>query len=306
MGRIIRVEQDFSANQVVPEISKLKLQIIQMITEDLEMGQSAKVLAIHLLAAKVDRKTGWCYATDDHLAETLGLSKATIKRARKLPEFLRYFEVESGKFKGNATEYVLTQSIQVEAAQFTPAAAKGVKKIPFESKGGQNCSQRGSKVSRKGGQKYPPNPVHKSSSNPDCAADATHMDFDFQDFVDRFIAAHPRPGSFKATEAELRKIVEAGADPKQLIAAARAYRAEAEGNEPRFVKMSENWLRDGRWKNHTDTGSKADEATVLANLAAAIKAGASWVASTTSANKAREMVAMGLVTEAECKAAGVL
>lgn len=306
MGRIIRVEQDFSANHVVPEISKLKLQIIQMITEDLEMSQSAKVLAIHLLAAKVDRKTGWCYATDDHLAETLGLSKATIKRARKLPEFLRYFTVESGKFKGNATEYELTQSIQVEAAQFTPTAAKGVKKIPFESKGGQNCSQRGAKVSHKEGQKYPPNTVHKPSSNPDCVADAPHMDFDFQDFVDRFIAAHPRPGSFNATKIELRKIIEAGADPEQLVKAARAYRAETEGSEPRYVKMSENWLRDGRWKTHANAAPKADKATILANLAAAIKARQSWVASTTSAEKARELMAMGLVTAAECKAAGVL
>lgn len=149
------------------------------------------------------------------------------------------------------------------------------------------------------------NQVNKPVREP-CAADAPHMDFDFQDFLRKFCEVYPRVGDLEAVEAELLGAFEAGADPERILSAAGAYADENKGNERRYIAFAENWLRKERWKTHANAAPKADEATVLANLAAAIKSGASWVASTTSAQKARELIAKGLVTETECKAAGIL
>ena len=133
---------------------------------------------------------------------------------------------------------------------------------------------------------------------------ATHTSFDFDDFVDRFLEKHPRPGCREATEEALRRALDEGADQDQLIRAAEAYGKEQAGNQPAFIAYSENWLRRGRWKAHLPK-PKASEEEVAQALAESIRSGKRWVAAHVSAHRARELIARGLVTREECEAAGL-
>ena len=133
---------------------------------------------------------------------------------------------------------------------------------------------------------------------------ATHTDFDFDDFVDRFLAKHPRPGDREATEDALRRALGDGADPELLIRAAEAYGREQAGNKPAFIAYSENWLRRGRWKAHLPK-PKATETEVARSIAESIRAGKHWVATHVSDARARELVRLGLVTREQCEAVGL-
>jgi len=133
---------------------------------------------------------------------------------------------------------------------------------------------------------------------------ATHTDFDFQDFVDRFIDEHPRPGDPEATAEALRKAIDAGAEPEILIGAAKSYRIEQEGNKPAFIAYSENWLEKGRWKSYLPK-KKPTQADVDAMAAEMIKSGKRWLCTTMSSARARDLIAKGLVTVADCRKVGV-
>ena len=137
-----------------------------------------------------------------------------------------------------------------------------------------------------------------------CPETGHGTEFDFDDFVDRFLAKHPRPGCREATEEALRRALDEGADQDQLIRAAEAYGREQAGNQPAFIAYSENWLRRGRWKSHLPK-PKATEAEVAQALAESIRSGKCWVAAHVSAHRARELIARGLVTREECEAAGL-
>lgn len=133
---------------------------------------------------------------------------------------------------------------------------------------------------------------------------ATHADLDFEGFVDRFLACHPRPGDRDATWEQLRKALDDGADADDLIRAAQAYAREQEGNIPAFVAYSENWLRKGRWKAYANR-RKPSTADADQLLAASIRSRRFWVSAHVSDYKARELVAKGLVTREDCEAVGL-
>jgi len=133
---------------------------------------------------------------------------------------------------------------------------------------------------------------------------ATHTNFDFDGFVDRFMAKHPRPGDREATVHALRKTLENGAAPEQLLRAAEAYAREQVGNTPTFIAYSENWLRKARWKTFLPK-PKVSELDVAKSLAESIRAGKHWVATHVSDARARELVRLGLVTREQCEAAGL-
>ncbi len=129
-------------------------------------------------------------------------------------------------------------------------------------------------------------------------------EFDFDDFVDRFLSKYPRPGDWDATEDALRKALDDGADPHQLIRAAESYGREQAGNKPAFIAYPENWLKKGRWKAHLPK-PKATEEEVARSLAKSIRSGQRWVATHVSDARARELVRLGLVTREECEAVGL-
>ena len=145
-----------------------------------------------------------------------------------------------------------------------------------------------------------PIPVNKPVNKPDIL-----REFDFEDFVERFLDAFPKQGDKKTIENELREIVKNGADPDQIINAATCYAQEQAGNNPRYIKRPENWLKGGRWKEAKKTARIATQDEVLSHLAEAIKNRIQFRCNHITASKARELIARGLVDEAQCKAAGV-
>jgi hypothetical protein len=72
------------------------------------------------------------------------------------------------------------------------------------------------------------------------------------DRFDDFLAAFPeREGDNPRQPAALAwaKAIHAGADPAELIRAARAYREAVAGRERRFIVSAVRWLSEGRWRD---------------------------------------------------------
>ena len=55
--------------------------------------------------------------------------------------------------------------------------------------------------------------------------------------------------------AAFRKAVAAGADPRAIVAAAKAYASATAGRERRYIAGAVRWLMDGRWKARGDDGT---------------------------------------------------
>ncbi|WP_193748879.1 helix-turn-helix domain-containing protein [Leisingera sp. ANG-Vp] len=155
----------------------------------------------------------------------------------------------------------------------------------------------------------PPTECHPNQNKPNrtyCAAEATHKsDFDFDGFFGEFVSAYPRMGDPEATEESLREALGAGVDPQAILAGARAYAVEQVGNKPRFIKYSENWIDEKRWRQHaTALLPSQDPRKVLEARAADIRSQKPW-ARTIKPSQAGECIAAGLVTVADCIAAGI-
>lgn len=77
-----------------------------------------------------------------------------------------------------------------------------------------------------------------------------------------FWKVYPRAQKREKAERAFSKAVRDGADPAHIIAAAKAYSAENDGNGRQYLALPENWLRDRRWRDHPDakpaSGSDAE------------------------------------------------
>lgn len=177
--------------------------------------------------------------------------------------------------------------------------------FPVSQNDGRAVCQKTPEPSVKNGQsrlsKWETNPVREPVREP-CAA--AH-DFEFRVFADRFVELFPRIGNLTETESILEKLIDGGADPEDILWGARCYGVEQKDNKRQYVAYSENWLGERRWEQHAKSDTEASDATIAANQADAIKACKSWVVTSISANRCRELVGKGLVTVAECKAAGI-
>lgn len=129
----------------------------------------------------------------------------------------------------------------------------------------------------------------------------------FEDRLDRFVNRYPRAGQRKVVAKALRDALSTGVDPETLIAAAGRYAAEQRGNAQRYIARPENWLKRRGWEDcpppEVYTSPPRDD--VLRAQAALVTTGKEYLCGHISASLAREMLARGLVTEAQCRAAGV-
>lgn len=140
-----------------------------------------------------------------------------------------------------------------------------------------------------------------------CAPDDAHTDdFCFEDFFEEFRLAYPRLGDLEATDEALRAAIVGGADPAKVLAGAKAYGIEQQGNKPQYIAYSENWVAAKRWRQHvTAPKSSVDPREVLKARAADIKARKPWVAAGIKVSQAGECIQAGLVTVRECREAGI-
>jgi hypothetical protein len=64
-----------------------------------------------------------------------------------------------------------------------------------------------------------------------------------------FWLTYPKSRDRPATLAAWRSAIAKGANPTRIVEAAQAYARERAGEEPRFTKLSANWLRDERYED---------------------------------------------------------
>lgn len=65
----------------------------------------------------------------------------------------------------------------------------------------------------------------------------------------RFWQLHPKSRDLDKTKAAWATAVRDGVDPKKITAAAEAYAREVVGNEFRFIKQSDRWVRERRYED---------------------------------------------------------
>jgi hypothetical protein len=164
------------------------------------------------------------------------------------------------------------------------------------------CPKNGdSRVSKSG-----TNLVREPLKEP-CAPEVGPLTSEFIDGVfKRFAAVYPRSGNRGMAEEAMRTALESGADAESIIAGAKAYATDQKGNAKQYIAYPDNWLARSRWVEFAPTAyTRADPGIVYQRSADAIKACKPWVVTHTTAVRARELIALGFVTLAECKAAGV-
>ena len=281
---------------------------------------AAKIVLWHLADCH-NGHTGQCNPRQALLAEMCEMGRSTLNRhldeLEKRGLIKRHRDVDPTTKKQRATHYTLAMD-HGEIPE-NPESQNGTRPQDVETStqdvaepspkmghgnGGDPCPNSAqSRVPKWDSYIEPWNRTRNMCAEP--SPDSGHgPEFDFDDFVDRFLAKHPRPGDRDATEDALRKALDDGADPQQLIRAAESYGREQAGNSPAYVAYSENWLRKGRWKAHLPK-PKATEAEVARSLAKSIRSGQRWVATHVSDARARELVRLGLVTREECEAVGL-
>lgn len=139
-----------------------------------------------------------------------------------------------------------------------------------------------------------------------CASEADPQNRVFDNLLAEFISAYPRIGKPAQTEKEFRKAIAAGADPDQIIAAARAYADEQSGNKRQFIAMSENWLNDRRWETFDQpasekTGGEAVKSAKIDADVRAIKSGIHAMCQKISTAQALAMIRAELITVEEAR-----
>lgn len=154
-----------------------------------------------------------------------------------------------------------------------------------------------------------PAPIRKPKEQENqsvCSADAVQHT---QSAFDEFWKGYPRPKDLDATERAFAQAVADGADPAAIIAGAKAYAAENEGNGSMYLKHSANWLKAQGWLDHAPAGSAQRNDTsadvVKANYARAIAKGHASVARHCPVPMALELIAAKAVTQDQCRAVGV-
>ena len=125
----------------------------------------------------------------------------------------------------------------------------------------------------------------------------------------RYLKAHPRPVDSDAGEVLFADLVASGVDPERIIAAARSYAETVRGwSSAGKVQQSDNFLdpERGKWESHTVKAvEKPSEKDVLAFYADVVLSKKRTAPSTVNSNMAGKLLAAGLVTEGDLKAAGV-
>jgi len=130
------------------------------------------------------------------------------------------------------------------------------------------------------------------------------------DMYQEYLDSHPKPVESNAGELAFSALVSGGVDPCQLVGAAKSYAIAAKKfSSQSFIQQSDNFLDDdrGKWKAHVAPKAKPHitEDDALRAIAAQIKSGGFFSASSLSAHKARQMLAAGYVTQDQLSQRGI-
>ena len=127
---------------------------------------------------------------------------------------------------------------------------------------------------------------------------------------ERYLKAHPKPVSGDAGLILFSELVCDGADPEQIISAARAYAETVKHwSEEGKVQQSDNFLDQdrGKWKSHVpkQIKTRSTDAEIEDWYASVVIQKKASASSSVNVEMAGRLLAVGKVTAEQLKAAGV-
>ncbi|MBO9430600.1 helix-turn-helix domain-containing protein [Sulfitobacter sp. R18_1] len=260
---------------------------------------AAKVVLIQL-ADFHNKQTNRCDPSAQRLADECEMSRATV--FRHLTE-LENLGLVSRQSKGDGSGGRGSNQYELHLDVVLGPSSKPKEKSQNET-GGVVSKNEGKSLNGETGvvSNCDTNLTIEPGKNHCVSETATHTDF-----FDQFWEAHPRPNDETLSKQLFEEAVEAGADPAHIVAAAVAYEAENTGNSRQYLKMSDNWLAEGRWKNHRPP-KKANRATTEEMLdfwAERINSGKFVAPSSVNPITARALVDSGRVPPEKLKERGI-
>lgn len=126
---------------------------------------------------------------------------------------------------------------------------------------------------------------------------ALNSDIDLGKMFDQFWSTHPRPHGEAKTRKLLSHAVRCGADPNHILHSARVYANEQKGNESRFIKRSDNWLKEKNWECYKPRAhSRRPAEQTDTSLAQSLKSGKRYLCNSISMDKVIDLIRRDLVT----------
>lgn len=253
---------------------------------------ATKILLWHL--ADCHNPSQGCFPSQKYLAKESELTDRSVRtHIDKLEDLGLISRVKVSTGGGfDRTEYTLHFDVV-----YTP---------PENFSTGKNAHEPPENFSAPHRKIFPTNLVKDNLVKEPCVSGDPHTEFDFDLFYAEFERAYPRMGDVEKTEDALKEAIDGGADPKEILAGAMGYAAENEGNQPQYIKFSDNWITDKRWRQHVvKPKASVDPAEIIAARAKTILEGKPFLCRSITAHAAGECIVAGLVTVEQCRKAGV-
>ena len=273
----------------------------------------AAKLLLWQLADRHNSDTGRCDPSQDRLADDCEMSRASINRHLEALEqcgLIRRIQRHDVKSRRRcSTSYELALDGPFPVSQFETRAMS------------QNDAEPCLKMSESHVSNCDTNPVREPGREPVCA-ETSEQDFGDSDrrrrgraenderLFETYWTTHPRPHDRIASKSAWTEALASGVDAAVIVRAAAAYAAEQRGNSRQYIKCSDTWLTDRRWRDHADEAAKpvgkvASLADAAHFWAAKIKDKRPISSNAISTSVAAAMIEMRLVTTNELRAAGV-
>lgn len=166
---------------------------------------------------------------------------------------------------------------------------------------GKNAQETPEKMRQKHRKNFPPNLVREPERET-CDDHGGSIVMAFRGFWN----AYPRPRDEGLSLRYFTEAVESGTDPLSIVTAAKRYRGEQAGNNPRYIAYSDNWLRDGRWRDYPAAQPCQSSLTEIAAFWAKRVKDRRYIApNAIRVDVAAHMVSSGMVSEADLRDVGV-
>jgi DNA-binding MarR family transcriptional regulator len=279
------------------------------------ISPSAKIVLWHL--ADRHHPDNGCYPSQDRLAYDCEISRRSLNNQMDTLEdaglIVRLKRLDTVTKRQKSTRYIL--GFEDDFAQHLDAVKLEPKKNTDDARvqnvhTGAVCKKQRdpcAKSDQSRVQDLHTNLVREPLREP-CGPGADPQTPDLQSgFLEEFAAAFPRIGNLEKTEMALGLAIAAGTSFEVILAGAKAYAVEQAGNQTRYIAYSENWVAQARWVQFEQpTADPADAEKITERWVKAIKTGHQALARHCSIATARDLIARMLVTENECRDAGIL
>ena len=271
-------------------------------------GASTKSVLMFMAGCASDDGTG-IWTSKKNMADDLEISKRTVQRATD--DLLAAGLIAEVGQRRCRNGFTIEYRINLNAIELLPSTRDKVTPVDTTSRGDTMSPVPPSHLTGDTMSPQEVTPCHPNLPriiHEPCGPGADPQTNDVpSEFLKEFAAAFPRIGNLEKTEAALRQAIADGAKPEVILAGAKAYAVEQEGNQTRYIAYSENWVAQARWVQFEQPAADpADAEKITERWVKAIKSGHQALARHCSVATARELIARMLVTEDECRAAGIL